>query len=41
MSSIINSIYALKKEISSLFSHFNFSGEARLVEDYQENSLWY
>jgi hypothetical protein len=38
---IDNSIYTLKKEISSLFSHFNFSGEARLVEDYQENSLWY
>ncbi len=38
---IENSIASLKKEISALIGHFNFSDQAKLVEDYQENSTWY
>ncbi|MBV5350205.1 acyl-CoA dehydrogenase, partial [bacterium] len=35
---IDNSISTLQKEISALIGHFNFSGQACLIEDYQENS---
>lgn len=38
---IDNSISTLQKEISALIGHFNFSGQACLIEDYQENSVWY
>ncbi len=38
---IENSISTLKKEISALIGHFNFSDQAKLIEDYQENSTWY
>lgn len=38
---IDNSIASLKREISSLIGHFNFSGQSELIDDYQENSVWY
>ena len=38
---IENSISTLKKEITALMGHFNFTDQANLVEDYQENSCWY
>ncbi len=38
---IENSVSTLKNEISALIGRFNFSGQAKLIEDYQENSTWY
>ena len=38
---IENTISSLKKEISSLIGHFNFTDQANVVEDYQDNSTWY
>lgn len=38
---IENSISTLKKETSALIGHFNFSEQAKLIEDYQKNSSWY
>jgi hypothetical protein len=38
---IDNSIATLQKEISGLIGHFNFPRQATLIEDYQENSVWY
>ena len=38
---IENSLSTLKKEISALIGHFNFTEQAKLIEDYQENSSWY
>jgi alkylation response protein AidB-like acyl-CoA dehydrogenase len=38
---IDNSIATLRKEISALIGHFNFNGQAKLIEDYQEKSVWY
>ncbi len=37
---INNGLVFLKQEISSLFQHFNFSNQTRVVEDYQEESSW-
>ncbi len=37
---INNGLVFLKQEISSLFQHFNFSNQKRVVEDYQEESSW-
>lgn len=37
---IENSISTLKKEITSLMGHFNFTDPTNVVEDYQENSSW-
>ncbi len=36
-----NSIATLRKEITALMGHFSFSVQANLIEDYQENSVWY
>ncbi len=38
---IDNTISTLKKEISSLIGHLNFTDQANIVEDYQENSNWF
>lgn len=38
---IENSLSALRKEISALVGHFNFSEQSVLVEDYGENSTWF
>jgi alkylation response protein AidB-like acyl-CoA dehydrogenase len=38
---IDNSISTLKKEISSLIGHLNFTDQANVVDDYQENSSWF
>lgn len=38
---IENSIITLKKEITSLMGHFNFSDQTNIVESYQENSNWF
>ena len=37
---IDNSISTLKKEISALIGHLNFSVQAKLIDDYQNNSNW-
>jgi alkylation response protein AidB-like acyl-CoA dehydrogenase len=37
---INNGLVFLKQEIASLFQHFNFSNQTRVVEDYQEESNW-
>lgn len=37
---INNGLIFLKQEITSLFQHFNFSNQTRVVEDYQEESNW-
>lgn len=37
---IENGLNMLKQEIVSLMSSFNFRNETKLVEDYQDNSLW-
>ena len=37
---INNGLVFLKQEITSLFQHFNFSNQTRVVEDYQEESNW-
>ena len=37
---IENSISTLKKEITSLMGHLNFTDPTNVVEDYQENSSW-
>jgi len=38
---IENSLSTLRKEISALVGHFNFSEQSGLVEDYVENSTWF
>ena len=38
---IENSLSTLRKEISALVGHFNFSEQSCLVEDYGENSTWF
>ena len=38
---IENSVSTLRKEITALMGHFNFQLQANLIEDYQENSVWY
>jgi hypothetical protein len=38
---IDNSISTLKKEISALIGHLNFSAQAKLIDDYQNNSTWF
>ncbi len=38
---IESSISSLRKDVSALIGHFNFSEQAKLIEDYQENSSWY
>jgi alkylation response protein AidB-like acyl-CoA dehydrogenase len=38
---IENSLSSLRKDISALMGHFNYSDQASLIEDYQENSVWY
>ncbi len=37
---INNGLVFLKQEISSLFQHFNFSNQTKVVEDYQDESNW-
>ena len=37
---INNGLIFLKQEITTLFQHFNFSNQTRVVEDYQEESNW-
>ena len=38
---IENSISSLKKDISALMGHFIYSDQASLIEDYQDDSVWY
>ena len=38
---IENSVSTLKKEITALMGHFNFTDQANVVEDYQEDSSWF
>ena len=38
---IENSISTLRKDVTALMGHFNFQVQASLIEDYQENSVWY
>jgi hypothetical protein len=38
---IENSLSSLKKDISALMGHFSYTDQATLIEDYQENSVWY
>ncbi|MEK7719540.1 MAG: acyl-CoA dehydrogenase family protein, partial [Bacteroidota bacterium] len=38
---IENSLATLKKEVTALIGHLNYSDKTTLIEDYQENSSWY
>lgn len=38
---IENCLATLQKDVSALMGHFNYSDHASLIEDYQDNSVWY
>ncbi|MCX6222945.1 MAG: acyl-CoA dehydrogenase family protein [Bacteroidia bacterium] len=38
---IENSLATLKKEVTALIGHLNYSDTTTLIEDYQENSSWF